>query len=244
MCPRCHERSLFYNDRDGIYECLNKQCRARGKSLSDIEPKSQVPLEKGPAIAPTLPYTEVPPPTPSATATPPISTNVINIWLRSKVRRLLSRWGWHKPRRVRITKRGISTFWGLLKKTIIFFSLLMVTTIIVSSVSLVISGTITPVSGVIISALGLILGIWCSNSISFHRVSFARFFMIAVISAISIMASTAYLDIRSFGDVRESVAGALSITKQKQESIPSGPTPGPTIKPKLAPELINIEDIC
>jgi hypothetical protein len=174
---------------------------------------------------------------------PSKSNNVINIWLRSIVGRLLSWWNWHKPRRVRITKRGLSSFWGLFKKTLVFLSLLGVTTVIILAVSLIISGGIPIASGVIIAALGLVLGIWCSNSLSLHRVSFARFFMIAVISAIFIMASTAYLDIRSFGDVRESVAGALSITKQKQESIPSGPTPGPTIKPKLAPELTNIEDI-
>lgn len=48
ICPRCNERSLFYNKKDGLYECLNKKCKAKGKSLDDISRKSQAPVQQVP----------------------------------------------------------------------------------------------------------------------------------------------------------------------------------------------------
>ena len=212
-CPRCHEHSLFYNDRDGIYECLNRKCRARGKSPSDIETKKRLPTQKGKDVVTTTTPHVSQPVTPDAKTAPAISTNAVNLWLESKTKGLSFWWRYHKPRRIRVTKRSVSRSWGILKKTLIFLLLLAVTTIIVSAVSLVIAEAITIVSGVIIAALGLTIGVWCSNSLSFHRISFARFFMIIVISIVFIMVSTAYLDIRSLDDVRNSIVNALSIIK-------------------------------
>jgi hypothetical protein len=35
VCPHCNKQSRFYNDQDGTYECLNLNCKAHRKSVSD-----------------------------------------------------------------------------------------------------------------------------------------------------------------------------------------------------------------
>jgi hypothetical protein len=37
VCPRCGKKSLFFNGRDGIYECLNLSCKAKGRTLGEVE---------------------------------------------------------------------------------------------------------------------------------------------------------------------------------------------------------------
>jgi len=209
VCPRCHERSLFYNDKESMYECLNKRCKAKSKSLEELEPKSQPRAKTMPEMA--KPTQRVLPQTSGLS----MATDALDTWLRSNVGRLSRWWRWHKPHKLRITRRGLSTFWGLFKKSLVSLFLIVATTIIFAAVSLIISGGVGIMSGATIATLGLVLGVWCSNSLSLRHVSFGRFFMIVVISVIFIMASTAYLDIRSFSDVRESIIGALSISAGK-----------------------------
>lgn len=36
ICPRCNKKSLFYNGRDRIYECLNLRCKASGRTLYEL----------------------------------------------------------------------------------------------------------------------------------------------------------------------------------------------------------------
>lgn len=36
ICPRCGKKSLFYNGRDRIYECLNLRCKASGRTLGEL----------------------------------------------------------------------------------------------------------------------------------------------------------------------------------------------------------------
>lgn len=151
--PRCHERSLFYNDREGAYECLNKQCKAESQSLGGLEPKSQ-PRAKNISVT-AKPTQRVLPKTSSLS----MATNVLDAWLQSNVGRLSRWWRWYKPRRAKVTKRGLSTFWGLFKKSLIISSLIVVTTIIFAAVSLTISGGIGIMSGAIIAALALVLGV-------------------------------------------------------------------------------------
>lgn len=214
ICPNCQELSLFYNERDKMYECLNKKCRARGSSMDQIEPVQQTRRQRIPEKrAPSSHEGKSQALVGSKRVAVTTSTNVVSIWLESVSSKLSAWWRLHKPRRFRITKRGLSTSWGMFKKCSILASLLVVTTIIFAAVSLVMTEAISITSGVIIGSLGLALGLWCSNSLSLHKVGFARFFMIVVISVIFIMVSTAYLDIRSFTDVRDSIVGALSIPK-------------------------------
>lgn len=118
-------------------------------------------------------------------------------------------------KQVSITKNDLSIFWRRFKKTAVFLSLLGVTGIIVSSVSLIISGATSLISGVIFGVAGLSLSIWCTDSLSYHTVTFARFFLIVVVVLIFAMAATAYLDIRSISDVGKSIVDALSIVKVK-----------------------------
>lgn len=209
VCPRCYQRSLFHNDRDSLYECLNKKCKAKGKSLEDLEPKSR-PRVKNVSETAQLTQRVIP-----VAGNLPRAMNVFDTWLQYNFGRLSRRWKWHRPRRLKVTRRGLSTFWGLFKKSFISLSLIAVTIIIFATVSLVVSGSVGIMSGTVIASLALVLGVWCSNSLSLRYLSFGRFFMIVLISVIFIMASTAYLDIRSFSDVGESIIGALSISTGK-----------------------------
>ncbi len=43
VCPRCGKKSLFYNGKDKIYECLNLKCKALGYTLEDIKGYSREP---------------------------------------------------------------------------------------------------------------------------------------------------------------------------------------------------------
>jgi hypothetical protein len=36
FCPKCGKKSLWYNERDKRYECLNLQCKASGRDLGEI----------------------------------------------------------------------------------------------------------------------------------------------------------------------------------------------------------------
>jgi len=216
ICPKCRERSLFYNEKEKVYECLNRRCKAKSRPPDKIKSAPQVLRQRSPAkhAIPSHVRTSQTS-TMRKTAAPTLSTNVASVWFASAASKLSFWWKWHEPHRFRITKRGLSAAWGFTKKTLIFFALLVITASIITSVSQVISGKITVASGFIIATSSLILGIWSSNSLSFYKVTFTRFFMIVVISTIFIMVSNAYMDITTISDVKQSITDALSITKIK-----------------------------
>jgi hypothetical protein len=56
----------------------------------------------------------------------------------------------------------------------------------------------------------LIILIWCLNSVSKHRLSFSRTFLVVIIVGILSLVSYVYLDVRSFQDISESVKRAVS----------------------------------
>jgi hypothetical protein len=37
LCPCCQKKSLFWNRRHGLFECLNGKCNAAGKSLDSLK---------------------------------------------------------------------------------------------------------------------------------------------------------------------------------------------------------------
>lgn len=55
VCPRCGKKSLFYNGRDRIYECLNLKCKAVGYTPEQIKGYSGSPKEAGRTSHPTKP---------------------------------------------------------------------------------------------------------------------------------------------------------------------------------------------
>lgn len=55
VCPRCGKKSLFYNGRDRIYECLNLKCKALGYTPEEIKGYSESPKEASRTSHPTKP---------------------------------------------------------------------------------------------------------------------------------------------------------------------------------------------
>jgi len=82
--------------------------------------------------------------------------------------------------------------------------------IILSAVSLSISGAVTLAAGIIICLVGLGMLLWSVRTLSRRRPRLARIVMVLVISLIFVMFSSAYLDLRSLQAVRDSITSAFS----------------------------------
>ncbi len=110
---------------------------------------------------------------------------------------------YHTPRPLVSTGRALT-------KALVLLSVLAATTIVVTMVCSLISGNINLTAGIIFSLIGISIIAWGAVSFSRRRLSFARTFMVVLISALFIIVSCAYLNIRSPTDVRDSVLSAFS----------------------------------
>jgi len=127
---------------------------------------------------------------------------------RSKSRRSIN-WG-----------RIGNSFWNKLKRLLVIIALLAVAIIVVVTVCRFITNELKVSSLIIYVAIGLVLVIWCLNSISKHRLSFSRTFLVVLISGLFSIFSYVYLDIRSYQDIEDAVKGALSTeTEQLRSSV-------------------------
>lgn len=118
----------------------------------------------------------------------------------------------------RAAKRTLIAFWKYIKKVLILLTVIATAAIIVSAVCLFISGEIKLSIAIFISIIGLIILGWGLNSLSKYRLSFARTFMILLISGLFIVASSVYLNVKSPADVKESVIKALSTETEQFRS--------------------------
>jgi len=117
-------------------------------------------------------------------------------------------------------RRIASSVWNKIKRLLVIAALLAAATIVVVTVCRFIAGEITVTSFAVYLIVSLIVVGWCLNSVSKHRLSFSRTFMVVLITAILCLVSYVYLDIRSFQDVRDSVEKALSTeTEQFRSSV-------------------------
>ncbi len=127
---------------------------------------------------------------------------------RSKTRRNIN-WG-----------RFGHSLWNKVKRLLILIALLASATIVVVTVCRFINNEIRLSSLIVCIGVGLLLVIWCLNSISKHRLSFSRTFLVVLISSVFAIFSYVYLDIRTFSDVKDAVKQALSTdTEQFRTSI-------------------------
>lgn len=117
----------------------------------------------------------------------------------------------HHPSRGTVWAKGKT---GWLKRNVgkIFILVVVLATIaiILSAVGLSISGTISLAAGIVICLVGLGILLWAVRTISKHKPRLAGIIMVLVISLIFIMFSSAYLDLRSLQDVRNSIFSAFS----------------------------------
>lgn len=117
-------------------------------------------------------------------------------------------------------RRVAGSVWKTIKRLLVVAALLAVATIVVVTVCRFIAGELTVSSFVIYLVIGLIIVAWCLSSVSKHRLSFSRTFMVILIAAIFSLVSYVYLDVRSFQDIRDSVKKALSTeTEQFRSSV-------------------------
>jgi len=120
--------------------------------------------------------------------------------------------------RLRNLGKSLSAFWRILKKIVILILVLVTTAIVVSAVCLFIRGEIKLSSTIIIAVVGLVILVWGLSSLSKYRPGFTRTFMFLLISALFIIASSVYLDVKSPADVKNSIIGALSTESEKFRS--------------------------
>jgi len=107
-------------------------------------------------------------------------------------------------------KRATGWFKRNVGKFFILVVVLATIAIILSAVGLSISGTVSLAAGIVICLVGLGILLWSLTTLSKRRSRLARVIMVLVISLIFIMFSSAYLDLRSPQDVRDSIFSAFS----------------------------------
>jgi len=117
---------------------------------------------------------------------------------------------YHTPRLVVLVKQKFKWAkrnWG---KILVFLGILATIAIILSAVGLSISGDTSLTAGVIISIVGLVILLWSLRMLSKRKPRISGVVMILLISLIFIMLSAAYLDIRSFSDIGDSIVGGFT----------------------------------
>lgn len=95
-------------------------------------------------------------------------------------------------------------------KFFILLTIFATITVLLSGVGLSISGTISLTAGIVISLVSLGIVLWSLRTLSRRKPRVARIVMVLLVSLIFVMFSSAYLDIRSLRDVKESIMGAFS----------------------------------
>lgn len=97
-----------------------------------------------------------------------------------------------------------------LKKFLVLLAALLVTVIVLTAVSSVISGEGFTSAIVILILTGLGIIAWGLKSLSHYTISFARTFMILLLSVIFIAFSVAYLEVKSPEDIQDRIMNMFS----------------------------------
>ncbi len=107
-----------------------------------------------------------------------------------------------------------------LGKTLIFFFIIAIAVLMVTSVCMFISIAIEGWALAAILAFGAVFLVFCLQAFARRRLTFTRFFLVSFFSVIFIMLASAYLDIRTLSDVKNHVSAAFSQPKgQFRENI-------------------------
>jgi hypothetical protein len=104
----------------------------------------------------------------------------------------------------------LKTIWFGIIRLLAIISLLLVVTIITVIVSKFITNDLTLNTFIVYIVISLVVLIWCITTVTKHKLSFSRVFLLAVIVGIISFISSIYLDVRSFKDIVTSVEKAGS----------------------------------
>jgi ribosomal protein L37AE/L43A len=197
LCPDCASDKIVYNTHFKSWKCL--KCEK-----SFIYPSSGVPYRGKKSKNPRR--------TSFHNAKKPYS-KLESKQKAGKSSSRIARYSRWLKRKANSLKRTIrKTFWSgrKLTKLIIFFAVLANITALFCAVGLTISGDVSLTAGIIISVIGLVVLLLSLKAVSKYQPRITGTVMILVISAIYIVFSFAYLDIRSFTDIKESIMGAFN----------------------------------
>lgn len=189
-CPYCNRKSYFWNEYNKLYECLNRKCKGKPK-----EKKHNNQNRK------------------SFHHTKTSHSKFQGKTKSEKPGKQRARYALWFKRKVSSLKRKIrQTFWSGRKliKLILFLAVFANMAAIFCSVGLTISGGVSLTAGIIISVIGLVVLLLSLKAVSKYQPRITGTVMILVISAIYIIFSFAYLDIRSFTDIKDSIMSAFT----------------------------------
>lgn len=125
---------------------------------------------------------------------------------------------YYLPRVIRRTKRGILWFKRNLGRILILLAVLATIAMILSAVGLSISGDVSLTAGIVICVVGLVILLWSLRTLSKRRPRLPSLVMVLLISLIFVMFSSAYLDVRSFADIKNSITGAFTTEAERFRS--------------------------
>lgn len=117
---------------------------------------------------------------------------------------------YHTPRVIVLTKQKIVWVRRNPGRILILLAVLATIAVILSAVGLSISGDVSLPAGIVISLVGLVILLWSLRTLSKRRPRLPTLVMVLLISLIFFMFSSAYLDIRSFTDLKNSIAGGFT----------------------------------
>jgi len=221
-CPKCSKITLFWNEKEGTFECLNLKCKrvftekelgdvVLSAASSDIAKGRDEEIRSGMnerklASSRVIKFKSI---AQTSLRFGGKFFEVLLICLRGF--RGALRKAWRK-------RRVMRTFWRILPKALLLVFILAITTIITSSVCQFITGDLKMTPVIVLSIAGLVIVIWGLTSMSRYRVSFTRFFIMTLFSLIFVIVSSTYLGIRSFTDVRDNIKDALTTEAEEFRS--------------------------
>jgi hypothetical protein len=221
-CPKCGKITLFWNENENKFECLNLKCK---RVFTEKELRDAVLSAASPHITKNI-EEEL-----QSTTAERKSTDVRVIKLKHIAKVTLKFSGKFLllilillralGRALRIAwrrRRALRPFWRMLPKALILIFVLAIAVIVTSGVCQFITGNLKMTPVIAMSIASLVIIIWGLTSMSRYRVSFTRFFMVALISLIFLIVSSTYLGIRSFTDVKDNIMGALTTEPEEFRS--------------------------
>lgn len=221
-CPKCNKATLFWNQKEGTFECLNLKCKRvfTEEELRDaVLSAASADISKGgdKQVQPGVTERELV--RSAASGFKGIARilvrfggkffSVMLMCLRGLGRALTRVW-----RRRRVMRR----FWRMLPKALLLVLVLAIAAIMTSSVCQFITGGVKMSPVIVMSVAGLVIVIWGLTSMGRYRVSFTRFFLMTLISLMFVIVSSTYLGIRSFADVKDNIMGALTAEAEEFRS--------------------------
>ena len=104
------------------------------------------------------------------------------------------------------------------KRLLILLAIIGITLLTITAVAQTISGDVKLSNGVIFTIVGVIVLGWVISSFSKHRISFTRIYLVFLFSLLFVLIASAYLDVNSPADIKDSIVRSFTIERGKFRS--------------------------